>query len=274
MTRAAAPPLRLGALLLALLLPALLPPALGAQQITTAELLSGQELIYRGRFGAAQFYFAELARQDPKDPAGPTLEASALVWWGAAKGDEAFQSDSIDLLLDQAIARAQAATDSAMTDGARVTALFWLGTAYGYRGRQAEMHGNAWRAARDARAMVAALERALQTDSTCADCVLGLGAYDYGMARVSALVRLVGHILGLPDGDVARGLERMRRAMDQGVLMRVEARWVLANALLREGERDAALREEGLRLIGGLALQFPDNPVFRRPVPPAGGGTR
>jgi len=247
-------------------------PARAIAQVTTAELLSGQELIYRGRFGAAQVYFASLGQAYPKDAAGPALEASALIWWGEARGDDAFASDSIDLLLGDAVDRARAAADSAMDDAARVTALFWLGTAHAYRARQAELHGNAWRAARDARAMQNALEHAVTLDSTCTDCLLGLGVYDYALARASALARLVARIIGPGGGDEERALERMRRASEDGTLTRTEARWVYASALLREGERDAALREQAIRLIGDLALQFPENPVFHRALAPAGNG--
>ena len=218
------------------------PVALRAQA-SSAEILSGQELIYRGRFGAAQLYFADLSLAFPRDAAGPFMQASALIWWAEALGDDAFQVDSVDLLLSDAIARAQLAADSAGDDAARAAALFWLGSAYGYRARQAEVRGSMWRAGRDARAMRDALNGAYALDSTRVDCLLGLGVYDYALARAS----------------------------EEGLLTRTEARWVYASALLREGDRgDPATREDALRRIGDLAAQFPDNPVFRRALAPGG----
>jgi phage gp16-like protein len=116
-----------------------------------------------------------------------------------------------------------------------------------------------------------ALNSAYDLDSSRVDCLLGLGVYDYAMARASAFGRLVARIIGLGSGDANRALNWMRRASEEGVLTRTEARWVYASALLREGERgDTASREDGLRRIGELTLQFPDNPVFRRALPPAG----
>jgi hypothetical protein len=244
-------------------------PARLAAQATSAELLAGQELIFRGRFGAAQLYFAGLARTNARDPAGPALEASSLIWWAQARGEDAFQSDSIDLLLTDAAARAQLALDSARDDSSRVIALFWLGTARGYGARQADLHGKSWRAVREARAMRSAFRRALELDSLCTDCLVGLGAYDYGLARAGALARLVARIIGLGSGNAGRGLELMRRGSETGVLTRIEARWVYACALLREGARDPSLREQGRKMIGELALQFPENPVFQKP--PGGG---
>lgn len=229
-----------------------------------AEVVAGQELIYRGRFGAAQVFFAGYAAERPRDPVPRILAASALIWWGAAREDDGFQADTIDLLLAQAIDLAKTAVDSATDWPARAEALFWLGSAYGYRGRQAELSGNFWRASRDARSMRQALDSAVAIDPACVDCLLGLGVYDYAVARAGSLARLVARIVGLGGGDATRGLERMRRASEDGTLARTEARWDYANALIREGAKDQALREEALRLIGDLAEQFPDNPVFRR----------
>jgi hypothetical protein len=246
----------------------------GAQDLLSPpEIVAGQDLIYRGRFGAAQVYFAGHAASRPRDPVPRVFEASALVWWGEARDDEGFQAESIDVLLDDAIARARLAADAATDWDGRAQALFWLGTAYGYRGRQAELRGNVWRASRDARAMRTALDSALAIAPACVDCLLGLGVYDYALARANAVARVVTRILGLGGGDATRGLERLRQVSEEGGIARTEARWIYANALLREGERDPALREEGLRIIGDLVRLFPDNPVFRRAAQaPAPGG--
>jgi hypothetical protein len=237
---------------------------------SAAETAAGQELIFGGRFEAAGLFFSRLAALHPEDPAGPALAASALIWWGTAQQDDEFAEDSIDGLLAEAAARAERATAAAATDTARVAALFWLGTATGYRARQAELHGHYWRAARDARRMRAALGRALALDSTCVDCELGLGVYEYALARAGVLARLVARIIGLGGGDAATALARLRRVSQSGTLARLEAQWVYANALVRESGSDAALREEGRRIVGELAARHPDNPVFRRFLDSAG----
>jgi len=229
-----------------------------------AETAAGQELIYGGRFEAAGLFFSRLAELHPQDPVGPALAASALIWWGTAQQDDGFAEDSVEVLLAEAAARAQRAVDEATTDTARVTALFWLGTATGYRARQAELHGHYWRAARDARRMRTALGKALALDTACVDCLLGLGVYEYALARAGVLARLVARIIGLGGGDAAAALERLRRVSRDGTVARLEAQWVYANALVRESASDAALREEARRIVADLAARFPDNPVFRR----------
>jgi len=195
---------------------------------------------------------------------GPALEASALIWWATARQDDGFDEDSIDALLAEAAARAQREVAAAATDSARVAQLFWLGTALGYRARQAELHGHYWRAARDARQMRVALRRAVALDSTCVDCRLGLAIYDYALARAGALARLVARIIGLGGGDAASALVWMRRVGEEGTTARFEAQWLYANALVREGRSDGARREEARTIVGGLAERFPENPVFRR----------
>lgn len=229
-----------------------------------SEIASGQDLIYRGRFSAAHLFFSRLAESRPRDPIGPTLAASALVWWGEAREEERFLVDSIDVLLADGAARAEAALAEASDDSSRAALAFWLGSAYGYRARQAELQGKYWRASREAGRMRDALERALALDSSCVDCLLGLAVYEYGLARASALARLVARIIGLGGGNADRAMDMFRRVATDGILTRTEGRWLYANALLRESVRDAALREEALRIVADLAEQYPENPVFRR----------
>jgi hypothetical protein len=192
------------------------------------------------------------------------LAASALIWEAAAREDDGWARDSVDALLTEAAGRAARAVADAGTDSARAAALFWLGTALGYRARQADLHGRWWRAASDARGMRKALEQALQLDASCVDCLLGLAVYDYALARAGALARLVARIIGLGGGDAELALARLRRVSAEGTLARYEAQWLYGNALVRESRRDAARREEARRVVGALAAQFPDNPVFGR----------
>ena len=224
------------------------------------ELRAGLDTLYSGGFPVAAAYFAALARQDTTDPAPPIFEASAYIWWAAALENDAYEAPAIDSLLDRAITFARAMAPGPAHD-------FWLATALGYRARQRDLHGHSWGAAKDAKAMRDAYRRVLAADSGCADCYLGLGVYDYGLARASALARLVAKLVGLGSGNADRGLEDMRRAARTGDLAKVEASWVLASALMREATRapdarplEHAAREE----VDRLAARYPGNPVFQR----------
>jgi hypothetical protein len=83
---------------------------------------------------------------------------------------------------------------------------FWLATALGYRARQREEHGHGYSAAKDAKAMRDIYRRLLAADSSCIDCYLGLGVYDYGLARAGAVARFFGRIIGLGSGNAERGI--------------------------------------------------------------------
>jgi hypothetical protein len=226
-----------------------------------ADVRAGLDTLYGGGFPTAAAYFAELAARDSTDPAPVTFEASAYIWWAAALDNDRYEAARIDSLLDLAIARARAASPGLARD-------FWLATALGYRARQRDLHGHSWAAAQDGKAMRDAYAGVLAVDSTCADCYLGLGVYQYGLARASALARLVAKIVGLGSGNAERGIAYLRRAATDGDLARVEGGWVLAAALVREAAREpaqrAALERDARDEVGRLATRYPGNPVFQR----------
>jgi len=138
----------------------------------SAPLRAGLDTLYSGDFERAAAYFAGLAARDTTDPAPVVFQAGAYIWWAAALDSSEFELARIDSLLDVALRRAQPA-------GAE----FWRATALGYRARQREEHGHSFSAAKDAKAMRDIYRRLLAADSSCADCYLGLGVYDYGLAR-------------------------------------------------------------------------------------------
>jgi hypothetical protein len=227
----------------------------------TPAVRAGLDTLYAGAFDAAARHFAALAAGDTTDPAPVLFQASAYLWWGTALDSADFEGGRVDSLLAHAIALARRAGPAAD---------FWLATAHGYRARQRDLRGETWGAARDGKAMRDAYRRVLSADPACVDCYLGLGIYDYGLARASALGRIAARLVGLGGGDADSALAYLRRASHAGDLASVEATWVLAAALERERERtrDArrrvALHEEAGAAVAGLATRFPDNPVFRR----------
>ena len=223
------------------------------------DLRAGLDTLYAGEFATAAARFAALGARDTSDPAPVIFEAGAFIWWAAAKDSDDFEAPRIDSLLALAIARARAGGPAQD---------FWLGTALGYRARERELHGHAWSAAKDGKAMRDAYRRVLAGDSTCVDCYLGLGVYNYGLARASTLARIVARLVGLGSGNAEEGVRYMRRVARDGDLAKVEGTWVLAAALVREAARDragrAVLRHEARAYVQRLAERFPANPVFQR----------
>jgi hypothetical protein len=224
-------------------------------------LACGLDTLYGGGFPAAAAYFADLAARDTAAPAPVIFEAGAYIWWAAALANDDYETERIDSLLDVGIARARRQAQGPARD-------FWLATALGYRARQRDLHGHSWGAAQDGKAMRDAYGRVLAADSSCTDCYLGLGVYQYGLARASALARFVAKLIGLGSGNVDTAMRYLRRVARDGDLARVEGTWVLAAALVREAARDPAdtsgLEREARGHVERLAERYPGNPVFQR----------
>ena len=224
------------------------------------DVRAGLDTLYGGDFDRAAAYFATLAARNPADPAPLVFQAGAYIWWASARDSAAFEFRRIDSLLALALVQARKTTG--------LSSDFWQATALGYRARQREENGHAFGAAKDAKAMRDIYRRVLAVDSSCADCYLGLGVYEYGLARAGALARFFARVIGLGSGNAQRGIRYMRRAAHDGELARVEGTWVLAAALMREAGRDAAgravLEREARGYVETLATRYPNNPVFQR----------
>src|SRR5262245_2711045 len=226
---------------------------------TRETLRRGLDTLYSGDFARGAAYFEALGQRDTTDPAPLVFQAAAYIWWGSARDSAAYEMARIDSLLELAMTRARNRAG---------TGDFWLATALGYRARQREENGHGFSAAKDAKAMRDIYGRLLAVDSSCFDCYLGLGVYDYGLARASAVARFFAKLIGLGSGNAERGIRYMRRAAHDGDLARVESTWVLAAALMREGARDqagrAVLEREARGYVETLAARYPQNPVFQR----------
>jgi len=239
----------------------LLQSGAGLPERSRPELRVGLDTVYAGDFPTAAGYFASLSARDSADPAPVIFEAGSYIWWAAALEDDRYEARRIDSLLALAISRAAAQPPGGTRE-------FWLGTAFGYRARQRDVQGHSWAAAKDGKTMSDAYRRVLLADSACVDCYLGLGVYQYGLARASALARFVAKLIGLGSGNAELGISYLRRVSRDGDLARVEATWVLAAALVREAARDRGgrdvLRHEARGYVARLAERYPGNPVFQR----------
>lgn len=225
------------------------------------EVRAGLDLLYGGAFEPAARHFATLAAGDTADPAPVLFEAGAYIWWGSALDSTDFERQRVDSLLALAITLARRRGPAAD---------FWLATAHGYRARERDRRGETWGAAKDGKVMRDVYRRVLRADPACMDCYLGLGIYHYGLARASTVGKLVARLVGMGRGNADSAFAFLRRASAEGDLATVEATWVLAAALEREGrsardgDRQAALEAEARDAVAGLAARYPGNPVFQR----------
>ena len=102
------------------------------------------------------------------------------------------------------------------------------------------------------------LLRAIELDPQLADADTGLGLYNYYVATLSPIVKLLRFFLGIPGGSKREGVAQVRTAMELGPLTGVEARFYLARNL-RTYDHDYA---QALEVAEPLVRRFPENPVF------------
>jgi tetratricopeptide (TPR) repeat protein len=223
--------------------------------LTQAPLLARAfDLVYDADFDGAG---AELARACGPAPA----QACAIIgmagqWWRIyfdlddRSRDAAFMSR-----LNSVIARGEAWV---AREPERAEAWLYLGAAYGirvqYHGQRLELLAAAF----DGKRIRRSLERALALDPGLHDAEAGVGLYQYYADIAPSILKVVRWLLGLPGGDRAKGLDQMRRAREQGVLMRAEATYQLHLVdIWYENKPD-----EALALLGDLRARYPHNPMF------------
>jgi tetratricopeptide (TPR) repeat protein len=241
------------------------PPA-GAQ-LGPADVKAGLELMYGGQPDAAISAARELQARDPAHPLGFLLEANAMWWkmycaacevkwntldaWqrGKAPGDDDYLR-----LSDRAIALAEAH----IARQNRAPMRLYAGMGYALKAR---LHGLRFEKLPTARTGKKAREhflRAVELDPALADAYTGLGLYNYFADTLSVFVKMLRFFMGIPGGDKETGKRQLERAIREGEMTAVEARFYLAKNL-RNYEQNYA---RGVELMEPLVKQYPHNPVF------------
>jgi hypothetical protein len=91
-----------------------------------------------------------------------------------------------------------------------------------------------------------------------ADATGALGLYNYYVDTLSPIVKILRFFMGIPGGDKEKGVEQMQVGMNEGTLLAVDMRFILARAL-RQYDRKY---EQALTVALPLAERYPSNPLF------------
>ncbi len=243
-------------------------PARGGGLTIPPEAQQVLNKIYEGDAGAAIPLARALEQAQPEHPLGFALEGEALWWnrycgalelrygiidaWKRSKdpGDDAYFK-----LADHVVKLAQAQIAKADTAEMHVYAgMGWALKArlYGLRGENRNV----------AHAGVNAREemlRALKLDPQMADATGGLGLYNYYVATLSPIVKFIRFFMGIPGGDKEAGLRQMSTGMKEGVLLRVDVRFIFAKSLRLYDQK----YEGALKIALPLVEQYPRNAIFQ-----------
>lgn len=249
-------------LLAAALWAALLPQADAALSPDTEKYLKeGLARLYDLDYVRARASFRRVVELEPDNPFGYLFEAGA-IWWQASNEYGLFQdTPTLQGLFEQdieaAIRKADPLTDSRQKD-LRADGHFVMGMALGTRGQWTLMRGHWVKAYFDGKKGVKHLKKCLKYDAEYFDAYLGLGVYDYEAARFGGMLKFAGSLVGVR-GDEARGIERMKLAMEKGRYGSRQAAQFLATIYIT----DRHDYKQALPIIAALRRDFPESLYFQ-----------
>jgi len=230
----------------------------------------GLDLMMDGDLDSAIRIFRDIQGRDPQSPLGYLLEADA-TWWRiyyatanlvdpdvfaatdlpTTPYDSHFK-DLVNATITKSETRIRAQQDVARN-------YLYQGMAYALRARLEGLRDRDLPTARAGKKMRALLLRALQLDPNLTDAYLGVGIYNYFVDTLSAIVKIISWLIGLPGGSRVEGLQQLQLAAGKGDLTRAEAKFYLAKDYSRANERQY---ERALDLFQELAREYPHNPLW------------
>ncbi|MGD0922823.1 MAG: hypothetical protein ABSA70_13810 [Terriglobia bacterium] len=230
----------------------------------------GLELMMDGDLDSAIRIFRDIQGRDPQSPLGYLLEADA-TWWRiyyatanlvdpdvfaatdlpTTPYDSHFK-DLVNATITKSESRIRAQQDVARN-------YLYQGMAYALRARLEGLRDRDLPTARAGKKMRALLLRALQLDPNLTDAYLGVGIYNYFVDTLSAIVKILSWLIGLPGGNRVEGLQQLQLTAEKGELTRAEAKFYLAKNYSRQNERQYA---RSLELFQQLAREYPHNPLW------------
>jgi tetratricopeptide (TPR) repeat protein len=224
----------------------------------TSRLAAVYDTILAARFDQVD---AELKQACPPAPAEACAALGVVsIWWQILLDPESRQLDA--RLNEQAAAAVRASTAWTKREPQRAEAWFYLAGAYAPLVQWRVLRAERLAAARDAKKIKDALERALALDPGLDDAHFGIGAYHYYAAVAPTAAKILRWLLFLPGGDRVRGLQEMLQARQSGVLLRGEADYQLHLIFLWYEQKSA----QALEILERLDARYPTNPLFQRRI--------
>jgi tetratricopeptide (TPR) repeat protein len=222
-----------------------------------ALVFKGLDAMYSFDFEHAQAAFDELAEKYPEHPAGPFFQSGQYWVQFSQNADLPGTGPSLEpnfnKYMDEAIDRAKHLLKKNSKDA---EAEFFLGSAYGMRGRWQILKRQWLRSALNGYKGYKHLHACLEDDPAFYDANLGLGMYDYYADKLPKVLKLASIVVA--PGDAARGLQEVQQAIDKGHFSVTEAKLFLV-ALYTGYEHTPA---KAFPIIEELRREKPENPFF------------
>jgi len=220
--------------------------------------MEGIYYIYNVKFDKASACFEKVIEMFPSHPVGYFMDAM-VEWWKIRLFRETEKYDD-DFLkkIDRIIDICNTKLDTNMVD---ISALFFKGGAYGYRGRYHTIRKNYLSVANDGRKGYDILTKCWQLAPGNHDIQLGTGIYNYFVVALAEEYPAFKPLINFfPKGDKRIGILQLRSAAKYARYSAVEAEDVLLQ-IYYQFEKDYP---EALEIALKLNTKYPDNPYFHR----------
>ncbi len=196
--------------------------------------------------------FKQVTAMAPGDPRGYFFEAMVAFWKFGLLGQQG-EYEHFLALADTVIDVCDAVLDR---DENNAEAHFFLGGIYGYRGMARRSQGSLVPAVFDGRKGYSHLQDALRIDPQLYDAQMGLGLFEYMIAKAPKSLTWLLSTLGYP-GSTEGGLAALKMAAEKGTYARTEAKFFLAQLLFNEHRQD-----EAFQYMQALTVEYPGNSLF------------
>jgi tetratricopeptide (TPR) repeat protein len=227
--------------------------------------------IYSGDLAAAIDSARKLQQDRPDHPIGYLLEEEALSWeiWctsaefkynmSYARHRAKLPADDHYLDLASKIIQLSEHHIAASGDTASTADMhFYAGMGDAFFSRLYGLRAETKLAARYGVRARERLIRAEALDPALADTDFGLGLYNYYADTLSSMTKMIGFFMGIPGGNKKEGIRQLNRAIDEGALTPVEARFYLAISLHNYDQK----YDQALEVSAPLEEKYPTNPIF------------
>jgi len=224
-----------------------------------------------GNLRAATATFRQIEREDPTSPLGFLLQADATWWRIYYSTANLIDPDVFDVVYSETTPydgqfenlislTIQKARDRIHAKQDVAGSYLYEGMAYALEGRLAGLRAKDLATARAGKKMHSLLLTAIALDPHLTDAYAGLGLYNYFVATLPAIVRVLRFLIGLPGGNREQGIQQLYEAAEHGELVRGEAKFYLAKDFTRKSEMQYS---KSLDLFQQLSQEFPGNPFWR-----------
>lgn len=224
-----------------------------SEDVSDTLIWRGQNYTFDLNFAAAEQTIDSVITLFPKHPKGYFFKGSLYFYQMVAGDPKRLSDEAFIAWCEKTVEIAEAYRETASD---KIESEFYLGLAYGNLGRFHAALGDWIKAFYYGRKTKSLHDDIIHKNKAYYDAYLSVGLYNYYAATMPKFVEVLANIFGL-GGDRDLGLRQLETASVKGTLARVEAKFLLANIFMEEGNYD-----ESVVMYRSLRSEFPGNPFL------------